>query len=67
MNKKIINNFLGNVIHQAGSTINGDLVMGNVIIGDKVVINGRANRRGFHIIQASDNMQTIEVEPKGQY
>lgn len=67
MNKRIINHFYGNVIHQAGSTINGDIVMGNVTIDNKVVINGRANRFGFNMIQASDNMQTIEIEPKGQY
>lgn len=67
MNKRIINHFYGNVIHQAGSTINGDLVMGNITIGNKVVINGRANRYGFNMIQASDNMQTMEIEPKGQY
>ena len=67
MNKRIINNFYGDVIHQAGSTIDGDIVMGNIIIGNKVVINGRANRRGFNMIQASDNIQTIEIESKGQY
>lgn len=62
MNKRIINNFFGNVIHQPGSTIDGDIVIGN-----NVVINGRVNRHGFNMIQASDNMQAIEIEPQEQY